>query len=238
MNKKTPILSAVAIGAGLFLAAAAPLSASAHVSLTTNTAEAGSYTVVTFKVPNESDTAGTNTVTINLPTDTPFASVSYVPVAGWTTELNEETLPEPVAVGESEITEAVTSVTFTADAGSEIVAGQLQMFSLSLGPVPDTGSIVLTADQGYDDGTVVSWSDTEADAEHPAPVLYVNDAPAEDHHGGAAADEEDEHAAAATPAATDDTLARILGIGGLVVGAVGIVLAVTARRTSSTTASK
>jgi len=232
MNKKTPIFSAIAIGAGVLLAAAAPLSASAHVSLTTNTAEAGSYTLVTFKVPNESDTAGTNKVTITFPTDTPFASVSYVPVAGWTAELNEETLPEPVAVGESEITEAVTSVTFTADAGSEIVDGQLEMFTLSLGPVPDTGSIVLAADQFYDDGTIVSWSETSADAEHPAPVLYVNDEPAGDHHGAAADDEEHvaDEASTSTDVATGDTLARILGIGGLVVGAVGIVLAVTARR--------
>jgi len=240
MNKRTTISASVALGAGLLLAIAAPLAASAHVSLAANTAAAGSYSVITFKVPNESETAGTDRVVLNLPTDTPFASVSYVPVAGWTAKLNRETLPTPVKVGESEITDAVTSVTWTADAGSEITDGQLQLFSLSVGPVPDTGSIVLPAQQYYDDGTIVEWTATEADADYPAPVLYVNDAPPADHHGGAAASEsesesesDEEHTeAAADTVAGDDVLARVLGIGGLIVGAIGIVLAVTARRTA------
>ena len=237
MNKRTTISASVAIGAGLLLAISAPLAASAHVSLQTNTAAAGSYSIITFKVPNESETAGTSKVVLNLPTNTPFASVSYIPVAGWTAELNEETLATPVTVGESEITDAVTSVTWTADAGSEITPGQLQLFSLSVGPVPETGSIVLPAEQFYDDGEIVEWDGTEADADYPAPVLYVNDAPPADHHGGAAeetdheADEADH--AATTTAAGSDVLARVLGIGGLIVGAIGIVLAVTARRSAA-----
>jgi len=230
--KKTTIGVPAVLGAGLLLAIAAPLSASAHVTIDPGQAEAGSYTVVTVKVPNESETATTNRVELSLPTDTPFTSVRYVPVPGWTAELVKTTLPEPVTIGESTITEAVTSVVWTADAGSEIGSGQLQLFPLSVGPVPDTGSVTLPADQGYTDGSTVSWNETDADAEHPAPVLYINDAPAADHHGSAP---EVDAAAAATPAAaaSDDTIARILGIGGLVVGVVGIVLAVTARRSAS-----
>jgi uncharacterized protein YcnI len=235
MNKRITISASVALGTGLLLAIGAPLAASAHVSLQTNTAAAGSYSIITFKVPNESDTAGTDKVVLNLPADTPFASVSYIPVAGWTAELNEEKLATPVKVGESEITDAVTSVTWTADDGSEITPGQLQLFSLSVGPVPETGSIVLPAEQYYDDGTVVEWSSTEEDAEYPAPVLYVNDAAPADHHGGAAteADEAEHSEAAASTTVGSDVLARVLGIGGLIVGAIGIVLAVTARRTSA-----
>lgn len=232
--KKSIIGVPAAIGAGLLLAVAAPLSASAHVTIDPGQAVAGSYTVVTVKVPNESETATTNRVELALPTDTPFTSVRYVPVAGWSAELVSTTLPEPVTVGESTITEAVTSVVWTADAGSEIGAGQLQLFPLSLGPVPDTGSVTLPADQGYTDGSVVSWNETEADAEHPAPVLYINDAPAADHHGAATVDAEPaatDAAAGAAPA--DDVLARVLGIAGLVVGAVGIVLAVASRRGAS-----
>ena len=233
MKKSTITRASIALGAGALLALAAPLAASAHVTIDPGQAEAGSYAVVTVKVPNESETAGTTKVELSLPTDTPFTSVRYVPVAGWTAELVRETLPEPVEANGSEITEAVTKVIWTADAGSEIEAGQLQLFPLSLGPVPDTGSIVLAADQTYDDGTVVSWSDTEEGAEHPAPVLYVNDEPAADHHGGSGDDhaaEEGEHTEAAPAAAGSDVLARVLGIGGLVIGAVGIVLAITARR--------
>jgi uncharacterized protein YcnI len=229
--KKTTIGVPVAIGAGLLLALAAPLAANAHVTIDPGQAEAGSYTVVTVKVPNESETATTNRVELTLPSDTPFTSVRYVPVSGWTAELVKTTLPEPVTVGESTITEAVTSVVWTAEAGSEIGTGQLQLFPLSVGPVPDTGSVALPADQGYTDGSTVSWNETEADAEHPAPVLYINDAPVADEH--TAHDATVEATPVAVPTASDDTVARVLGIGGLVVGAVGIVLAVTARRAAS-----
>jgi uncharacterized protein YcnI len=231
--KKSIIGASAALGAGVLLALAVPLSASAHVTIDPGQAEPGSYTVVTVKVPNESDTATTNRVEVSLPTDTPFTSVRYVPVAGWAAELVTTTLPEPVTVGDSTITEAITSVVWTAAPGSEIGAGQLQLFPLSLGPVPDTGSVSLPADQRYTDGSTVSWDESGADAEHPAPVLYINDAPAADHHGGAGEDHDEATADAASESTTvsgDDVLARILGIGGLVVGVVGIVLAVTARR--------
>ena len=232
--KKSIIGASAALGAGVLLAIAVPLSASAHVTIDPGQAEPGSYTVVTVKVPNESETATTNRVEVSLPTDTPFTSVRYVPVAGWSAELVTSTLPEPVKVGESTITEAITSVIWTAAPGSEIGAGQLQLFPLSLGPVPDTGSVSLPADQGYTDGSTVSWDESGADAEHPAPVLYIDDAPPADHHGGAGDDHDEATADAASDATAvsgDDVLARILGIGGLVVGVVGVVLAVTARRT-------
>jgi len=236
MKKSTVTKSAAALVAGAALALAAPLIASAHVTINPSAAEAGSYSVITIKVPNESATAATNKLEVSLPTDTPFTSVRYVPVAGWTAELVRETLPEPVTVGENEVTEAVTSVVWTAEAGSEIADGQLQQFELSLGPVPDVGSIMLTADQYYTDGSVVSWSEEGEDAELPAPVLYINDAAPADHHGGASHDEaesEDTTEAAAATTGGDDILARVLGAGGLVLGAIGLVLGLTARRKSA-----
>lgn len=226
-----------AAGAGLLLAIAIPLSASAHVTVAPNAAAAGSYALVTVKVPNESATAVTNKVELDLPTDTPFSSVSYVPVAGWSTELVKETLPSPVKVGDNEITEAVTKIVWTASAGSEISAGQLQLFPVSVGPVPDVDKLVLVAQQTYSDGTVVSWSETGEGAEHPAPILYVNEAPASDHH---AAGGDDDHGDSGSTEETNpatvsasDTVARGLGIGGLVLGAVGVVIAVTVLRRRS-----
>lgn len=229
-------LSVGLIAAGsIALALAAPLGASAHVTLDDNTAAAGSFTLVTFKVPNESATASTSVVTVTLPSDTPFAYVSYVPVPGWTTELVTTTLPEPVTIGETELTEAVTSVVWTADPGSEVEAGQLQLFPLSVGAVPDVGSLALPVDQTYTDGSVVAWDGTDEGAEHPAPVLYVNDAPAADHHdGGEHADEGDgdgDETAAAT-AAGPDVLARGLGVAGLVLGAGGLAFGLSSRRTT------
>ncbi|QNO36758.1 YcnI family protein [Protaetiibacter sp. SSC-01] len=229
--------ASLAVAAATALALASPLAASAHVTFDENTAEAGSYALLTLKAPNESETAATVSLTLTLPADTPFTSVRTVPVAGWTAELVRETLPEPVTVGDGTITEAVTRIVWTADAGAGLRDGELGLFPVSLGPVPDTGSIVLPVDQGYSDGSVVSWADTEDGADHPAPVLYVNDAPASDHHGGS-----DDHATPEVTSAPDadapadgsaaqvDVLARVLGIAGLAVGAVGVVLALVWRR--------
>lgn len=232
MKTSTITKSAFAVAAGAILAVAIPLAASAHVSINPNAAEAGSYSVITFKVPNESATATTDKLEVTLPTDHPFVSVSYVPVAGWTTELVTTKLETPVTADDDTITEAVTKVIWTADRGSSISAGQLQQFALSLGPVPDTGSVSFIADQTYSDGTVVSWSETGDDAEHPAPVLYINDEAPAGHHGATATAEHDEDATAtaATTGSSDDVLARVLGLAGLVLGAVGLVLGITARR--------
>ncbi|PJJ71943.1 uncharacterized protein YcnI [Diaminobutyricimonas aerilata] len=237
MRTRTFTLPALALLAGGALAVAAPLAASAHVTVAPDDVDPGDYALVTVKVPNESATAGTSQVAMTLPSDTPFTSVRFVPVPGWTVELQRETLDEPVTVGENEITEAVTRVVWTAAPGSEIADGQLQTFQLSLGPVPDTGTVLLPTDQTYTDGEVVSWSEEDPDAEHPAPALYVNDEPAGGHHGAAAddhgsdaAEPETDSAAQTTDAAPVDVLARVLGVLGLVVGAVGVVIALLSRR--------
>ncbi|MDM4764098.1 YcnI family protein [Galbitalea sp. SE-J8] len=199
------VLPAAALGAGLALALAAPLAASAHVTLDDNTAAAGSYALLTFKVPNESATAVTDRLVITLPDGVDGAS--YVPVPGWTGS---------VADG---------AVTFTAGPDAAIADGQLQLFRLSIGPVPDVDSVAFRVEQDYSDGTVVNWSGAP-DAEEPAPVLYVNATPPAAQHGG--------HAATVTAdpadAAGTDAIGRVLGIGGLVLGAVALVIALASRR--------
>ncbi|MET4783106.1 YcnI family protein [Glaciihabitans sp. UYNi722] len=227
MNKRTTAKLSITLGAGALLACALPLSASAHVTITPNTAPEGSYSLITFKVPTESATATTTKLEVDIPTDTPFSSVSYVPVPGWTAELTTETLPKPVKVGDNELKEAVTKVTWTASPGSEIKEGQLQLFPLSVGSVPSTGKIELKALQTYSDGSVVEWTQTGADAEHPAPVLYVNDAPADSHHDATVTATKEP---TITAASSSDVVARGIGIGGLVLGAIGIVLAVVTMR--------
>ncbi len=138
---RTPLSVGLVAAGSLALALSVPLAASAHVTIDDDTADAGSFTLITFKVPNESATATTSSIELTLPSDTPFPYVSYVPVPGWTTELVRTTLPEPVMIGDTEITEAVTQVVWTASPGSEVAAGQLQLFPLSVGFVPDVGSL-------------------------------------------------------------------------------------------------
>lgn len=235
MTTRFTVRATTALIAGALLAVAVPLAASAHVHVDPNQVSAGSDALLQFSVPNESATAGTNKVTLTIPEATPFADVSYVAVPGWTTELTTTKLAIPIKGDNGDITEAVTTVTWTATAGSEITDGQIGLFKLEVGNVPDTGSILLKVDQAYTDGTVVSWSETGATAQHPAPVLYVNDAPPSD-EGAVIAPSVTASAVpisdvAPAPAASD-LVARGLGIAGLVLGAVALVIALT-RRTKS-----
>jgi uncharacterized protein YcnI len=215
---RAALTASVALGLGIALALVPTAAASAHVTLDENTAEAGSYALLTFKVPNESETAATTRVTVHLPTDTPFVSVRTVPVAGWQAEIVVGELPQPVEIGDTTVTEAATSIVWTAT-GTGIGDGELGLFPFSVGPVPDVGSLQLPVDQGYSDSSVVAWAGDDV------PVLYVNDAPANDHHGATA---EEEPVAQAPDGLAVTGVA--LGAGGLLFGATALVLTLVRRR--------
>jgi periplasmic copper chaperone A len=225
-------LQRVAVVAGaaaaLTLALAAP--ASAHVTVNPNTATQGGYTKVTFRVPNETDKTDTTKLEVSLPTDTPVASVSLKPVAGWTAVTEKSKLATPIKSDDGEITEAVTKITWTADATAAIKPGQFQEFDVSLGPLPTANQMIFKALQTYSDGTVVRWIDEPAadgaEVEHPAPVLKLSPA-------GAATGA----AATTTGSAAADTEGdgngTAYGIAGIVVGLAGLVLGLLAYRRSS-----
>src|SRR5207244_3407137 len=79
MKMRRPVI--VAGVAAALLALAAP--AYAHVTVSSPGATAGGYAVLTFRVPTESDTASTTAIKVQMPTATPFASVSVQPHPGW-----------------------------------------------------------------------------------------------------------------------------------------------------------
>ena len=197
------------------LATAAP--ALAHVTAQPGTAEQGGYAVVNFRVPDESDTAGTIKLEVKLPTDTPFTSVRTTPIAGWTATLTKSPLNPPVKDDDGRpISEAVTSVVWTAAAGNKIPPGQYIDFPLSLGPMPKgVGTVTLPATQTYDNGDVVTWNEpTPADGsepQHPAPTVKLTPA-----------DDADAAPVAAAAGGGTDTTARWLGGGGLLIGALGL----------------
>lgn len=169
------------MAAAFTLALAVP--ASAHVTVNPNTAVQGGYAKLTFRVPNESDTAGTTKVEVNLPADTPFASVSLKPVAGWTMVAVKSKLAKPLEAHGAQLTEAVSKVTWTATGDAAIKPGQFQEFDVSVGPLPQVPQVVFKALQTYSDGTVVRWIDEPttdgSDPEKPAPVLKLTAAAAE-----------------------------------------------------------
>ncbi|WP_026874447.1 YcnI family protein [Jiangella gansuensis] len=234
---RASLTAAGAIAAGLLLTA----TASAHVTIRPDIDTAGSYSKITVRVPNESDTAGTTQVRLDLPADTPFASVRVQPRQGWTAEVTRTQFPEPVEVGDRVLEEAVTSVTWTAEPGVRIGPDEFDEFAISVGPLPDPGTYYLPATQTYDDGEVVAWAEEPAEdgaePERPAPVLTVVAAPeggdahavSDSSHESSGSDDADDAAASSGDGSTDG-LARGVGIGGVVVGAAGLGLGAAALR--------
>ena len=134
---RTLLRAGVLLGTTALVALAGAAPAFAHVTAN-GTVQKGGYGVVTFRVPNEDDTAGTVAVTVNLPADHPFSSVRTTPIAGWTATPNEVTLNPPLKDDDGNaITKTVGSVTFKANPGTRIGPGQYLDFPLSLGPFPD-----------------------------------------------------------------------------------------------------
>ncbi|WP_431219643.1 YcnI family protein [Leifsonia xyli] len=228
--KKSTFAASVAAASTALLLAGAPLAASAHVHVDPDRATPGSYTDLTFKVPTESATAGTVKLVVDLPTATPFTSVSYLPLAGWTTTVDTEKLAKPVKTDDGTITEAPVRVTWTAAGGVQVAPGQFQRFTISAGAVPETGSVVLPTHQYYSDGSVVDWDQptpaSGAEPEHPAPTLYIDDpAPSEGSTPAlvATAAPSPQSAAAGT---TSTVVSLALAVGGLALGAIALVIAV------------
>ena len=226
--------AAAAAAATLALVALPLGSASAHVTVQPESTAAGSYSVLTFRVPTESDTAGTTGLAVTLPTGTPFTSVRTEPIAGWEAEVVRGALPAPVDVQGTTVTEAPLQVVWTAQDGAQVPPGQFQRFTVQVGPLPaeEGTAVVLPAVQSYSDGEQVAWDQTTPEdgeePEHPAPVLVTTAAAGQD-HGSAEAEEEP----APTASGTDDTTARLLGGGGLALGAGALVLSLVRGRRSS-----
>lgn len=175
---------ALVAGTGFVVGAALP--AVAHVTVNPSEAEAGGFTRVSFRVPNERDDAATTQVEINLPEDHPIGNVSVRPVPGWEYRVERRTLDEPITVFGNEVSEVVGKITWS---GGRIEPGEFQEFDVSLGPLPeDARSLGFPSLQTYDSGEVVRWiEETPEDGdepEHPMPVLTVAAAAGEDDDDG------------------------------------------------------
>ncbi|WP_444950148.1 YcnI family copper-binding membrane protein [Micromonospora ureilytica] len=200
-------------------------SASAHVTVNPKEAAQGGYARVAFRVPNESDTASTTKLEVVLPENAPVGSVSTMPVPGWTVTTEKRKVDPPIEVHGSQLTEAVSKITWTASGDAAVKPGQFQEFPVSLGPLPQVDSMVFKTLQTYSDGNISRWIDEPApgtEPEHPAPVLTLAAAAPDGSAAPASA------AAVASPDDDDDEdgngLAVGLGVAGLVAGLAGLVL--------------
>ncbi|MEU0601130.1 YcnI family protein [Streptomyces sp. NPDC006393] len=220
--RRAGLVTALA-AAGVLTAAGA---AFAHVTVHPDSyAKGASDGVLTFRVPNEEDSAGTTKVQVYLPTDHPLLGVLVTPQDGWTAKVTETKLKKPVKTDDGTITDAVSEITWT---GGKIGPGQYQDFDVAFGQLPeDTGQLVFKTLQTYSDGKVVRWIEEPQggdEPENPAPVLKLT---AADGEGTAAAAGEAKAASASSTASSGgDSTARGLGIAGLVVGVLGLAAAV------------
>jgi len=175
-----PTLLALAATSTLGLVALAG-PALAHVTVNPGTAPGGGYSKLTFRVPTEEDDASTTKLQIFFPTDPAFGSVSVMPQPGWSYKVVEKKLKKPITTEDGQMTQAVSQVTWTATSkSSAIKPGQFQEFNVSLGPLPDSGTVVFKALQTYSNGDVVRWIDPtvagQPEPDHPAPVLTLTPA--------------------------------------------------------------
>jgi uncharacterized protein YcnI len=217
------------------------LPALAHVTVNSPGATQGSFGVLTFRMPNETDSANATELKVQLPPDQPLASVSVKPQPGWTYTVTRATLPQPITDDDgNQVTDYPSVVDWKATAGG-IKPGEYAEFQLSVGPLPKADSMTFKALQTYSNGATVSWIDLPAagssdEPEHPAPTLKL--APA-----GGAATVPARNAPAAPAAAGDEgagggsvTGAYVVGGIGLVAGLAALGVAVTGRRRRRTVA--
>jgi periplasmic copper chaperone A len=203
--------------------------ASAHVTVSSADAAPGGFGKLTFRVPNESDTASTVSLRIQIPQEAALASLRAQPVPGWTVTLTQSDLEEPINNHGQEISTYVSVVEFRAEDGGGIRPGEFQEFALSGGPFPDVDEVSYPTVQTYSDGSESAWIEPTVDGqepEHPAPVLSL----------GAAADEAPA-TSTATASAVEEThdaspgsLALFISVLALLVGLAGVVLGWRAQR--------
>jgi uncharacterized protein YcnI len=227
MNVK--LLVAPAICGAMLLASAAP--ALAHVTTDPEAAPKGGEITVRFRVPNEVTNANVVKVDVAFPTDHPLLGVAVEPLTGWTSTVTVVQLNPAVQTDDGPVTQAVSEILWTAAGGGGTGPGQFQEFPVLVQRLPtDTDLSVFKAVQTYSDGSVARWIDPVVDGQaapdHPTPILKLTSSSdsSSTGTGGSTID--------VTRLAQKGSVsaARTLGVIGIVVGAVGLVVALLAVR--------
>ncbi|MGV9613810.1 YcnI family copper-binding membrane protein [Nocardia xishanensis] len=205
MSGSTFTRSAVVAAAAALAVAGATGTAFAHVTVSASDASKGGSAVLVFRVPNES-ASGSPTVGLG------------VEISGVTT-VDTETVPGWKAVVNKDSGSGVTTVTWTADPGTGIAAGQFEQFSILANGLPDKDELIMPATQTYADGQVVRWDQNPGDGEpeYPAPSVTLRDGQSAGAH-----DHGDIQATASETESSKDTTARWLGALGLALGALAV----------------
>ncbi len=196
--------------------------AAAHVTVSPGEATADSYALLDFTVPHGCEESPTTSIAVRIPEGINAATPEAVP--GWTVAKRMQTLDPPLDDGHGGvIAERVDTVTWT---GGPLAVDQLTQFGLSV-RLPDAPGetlafpVVQTCEEGETGWIEVAAEGEDPDAlEHPAPLVALLPAGAE----GAAADSESSVSEGRV------NVALGLGVGGLVLGAIGLGVGLSGRR--------
>jgi uncharacterized protein YcnI len=244
MQKRLATGGVVTLGVAAAIVLGTAASASAHVEAEASSTAVNSYTTVTFSVPHGCDGSPTTKLQFHVPESVIEVTPTVNP--NWTITKATEPYTAPSSAAGSDEDEAeaaaerVTSVTYTAK--TPLPADERDTFSLSFalpdGKPGDTVSMPVT--QTCEKGST-EWDQAtkagQAEPEHPAPTITLTAAASgDDEHGTTDSTESD--AATATTAsspssstpADPDLVGRFLGLGGLLLGAVALVVSVAATR--------
>jgi uncharacterized protein YcnI len=210
----------------------------AHVTIEPSSAPKGSDAVLTFVVPNEKSNATTVGVTVQFPSDHPIAEALVQSMPGWTSEVATTHVTTAIHTDNGDVNTAVKSVTWTATDAKGIPEDHFGTFAVSVGLPDDADSLTFPAIQTYSDGSKVNWVEVTPpggpEPDSPAPVLTLTageqssttptTAPSGTASGTVKQSDVDN-------AKTIAIIGVIVGVLGLIAGAVAIVLS--RRRTAS-----
>ncbi|MDM7892416.1 YcnI family copper-binding membrane protein [Curtobacterium caseinilyticum] len=233
MTKRLALLGTGTLGVTAAIVLGTAAAASAHVEADATSTAANSYTTATFSVPHGCDGSPTTKLVFQVPESVIEVTPTVNP--NWTITKTTEpyTAPSSSAASDEETeagAERVTSVTYTAK--TPLPADERDTFALSFA-LPDGkpgDRVSFPVAQTCEEGSV-DWDQAQesgkAEPEHPAPSIVLTAA-------SASTGDDDATTATAsdttTATAQPDLVGRFLGLGGLLVGAVGLVVAVAATR--------
>ncbi|PYY40145.1 YcnI family protein [Curtobacterium sp. MCPF17_046] len=249
MHKRLATGSVATLGVAAAIVLGSAAAASAHVGADATSTAANSYTTVTFSVPHGCDGSPTTKLRFHVPESVIEVTPTVNP--NWTITKETEPYTAPSAAADEDESEAaaerVTSVTYTAK--TPLPADERDTFALSFalpdGTAGDT--VAMPVSQTCEEGST-EWDQTteagKAEPEHPAPTITLTAADtAEDEHAHGATESTESGESAATTAssasstapADPDLVGRFLGLGGLLLGAVALVVSVAASRRRGST---
>src|SRR5690349_15271531 len=151
------------------LALAAPAGAGAHIRVQPEEAAAGTYTVLSVNVPNESADRATTRVEVRFPPG--FAYALSQPVEGWSVDVKMTKAARSKLTGQTDPAHVDRVVWTAQNPRAAIPPGQFEDFPIAVqipGRVGET--LTFKALQTYEDGEVVRWVGGPG-AQEPAPQV-------------------------------------------------------------------